>query len=177
MPRSIATIIVVFSAVLTLSVVPTPARAAVGDLVCAPPTSSAITFTPPLTTSPQTATVRSTNVFGPCVSTTVPAVTSGYTSVNVTVPNRSCLTLAGSGTSTSTITWNTGQTSELTLNFLTEIVGGVYTSTVTGAVTGGLFAGDSVVSNQTGAATDIALCLAGLGTVSSIYTVGTMTFV
>ncbi|MFC7101115.1 hypothetical protein ACFQQB_11920 [Nonomuraea rubra] len=144
--------------------------------MCLPPTSSTVTFDPPLTTMPQTVTVTSTNLFGPCTSTSVPAITSGTTSGTFPVPNRSCLTLAGTGTSTSHITWNTGQTSTLTLNFTTQIVAGVYTSVVTGVVSSGLFAGDSVVSNQTGPATDILTCTLGLGTVAGIYTVGAITF-
>ncbi|WP_432903948.1 hypothetical protein ACQP1S_06115 [Micromonospora matsumotoense] len=109
-------------------------------------------------------------------SLAVPAIISGTFFGTFHDPNRSCLTLAGSGTSTSTITWNTGQTSTLALNFNTTIVGAVYTLILTGTVTGGLFAGDSVLSNQTGPATDVLLCTAGLGTVASIYTAGTITF-
>ncbi|MFI6900502.1 hypothetical protein ACIBKY_04525 [Nonomuraea sp. NPDC050394] len=45
----------------------------------------------------------------------MPAITSGTASGGFLVPGRSCLTLAG--TATSHITWNTGQTSTLTLNF------------------------------------------------------------
>lgn len=160
----------------TLVATTPPAQAQPGDLVCLPPTSSTVTFSPPLTTTSQTATVTTTNLFGPCTSTSVPDITSGTFTGSYTVPNRSCLTLTGSGTSTSTITWNTGQTSSLTLNFTTTIVGAVYTSVVTGVVTGGLFAGDTVISNQTGPATDILLCTAGLGTVSSLHTIGTITF-
>ncbi|WP_327092680.1 hypothetical protein OIE66_19195 [Nonomuraea sp. NBC_01738] len=62
------------------------------------------------------------------------------------------------------------------LNSTTTIAGAVYTSVVTGVVSGGLFAGDSVVSNQTGPASDVLTCSLGLGTVSGIYTVGTITF-
>lgn len=41
---------------------------------------------------------------------------------------------------------------------------------VTGVVTDGLFQCDTVISNQTGPATDVLLYTAGLGTVSGIYT-------
>ncbi|MGW8064249.1 hypothetical protein ACVV2G_18730 [Streptomyces ziwulingensis] len=40
---------------------------------------------------------------------------------------------------------------------------------MTGTVTSGLFAGDTVIVTFTGPATDILLCTAGLGTVSSVY--------
>jgi hypothetical protein len=161
---------------LCATLVAPPAHAAAGDLTCTAPSSSTITFTPPLTGTPQTTSVHTSNIYSPCVSTSHPAITSGIITGTFVVPQRSCATLTGSGASTSTITWNTGQTSTLTLNFLTQIVGAVYTSTVTGTVTAGLFTGDTVIGNQTGAATDILLCTAGLGTVSSIYTLGTLTF-
>ncbi|MFI1013141.1 hypothetical protein [Streptomyces sp. NPDC020965] len=154
-----------------------PAQAAPGDLVCLPPTSSTVTFSPALTTVPQDVTVTTNNLFGPCTSTSVPGITSGTFSGSFHVPGRSCLTLAGSGSSTSTITWNTGQTSTLSLNYTTTIAGAVYTSVLIGTVTSGLFAGDTVVSNQTGPATDVLTCTLGLGTVSGLYTVGTITFV
>ncbi|WP_251144987.1 hypothetical protein [Streptomyces sp. McG3] len=89
----------------------------------------------------------------------MPGITSGTFGGTFHVPNRSCLTLAGAGTSTSTITWNTGQNSTLSLNFTTTIVGAVYTSVLTGP------------------ATDVLLCTLGLGTVSGIHTVGVITFV
>ncbi|MEV0188199.1 hypothetical protein AB0I39_06640 [Kitasatospora purpeofusca] len=165
-----------FAALAALVAVPAPARATAGDLVCLPPTSSNLTWTPALTATPQTVTVKSTNLFGPCTSTSHPDITSGTFSGTFTVPGRSCLTLAGSGTATSTITWNTGQTSTLALNFTTAIAGAVYTSVNTGVVTGGLFQGDTVISDQSGPATDILTCSLGLGTVSSLTTVGTITF-
>lgn len=176
MLRSALAVIVFLAAAFAAVVTSSPVQADVGDIVCLPPTSSSVTFDPPLTQNPQTVTVQSTNLFGPCTSVTHPQITSGSTSGTFLVPNRSCLTLVGSGTSNSTITWNTGQTSSLSLNFNTQIVGAVYTSTVSGIVTGGLFAGDTVVGNQTGPAIDILTCTAGLGTVSSIYTLGTITF-
>ncbi|MFD9950597.1 hypothetical protein ACFWYW_57330 [Nonomuraea sp. NPDC059023] len=176
MIRTVLTALTVLSTAAALLVAAAPAQAVPGDLVCLPPTSSTVTYTPPLSTSPQTVTIKTTNLFGPCTSVSVPAITSGTFTGSFVVPNRSCLTLAGSGASTSTITWNTGQTSTLSLNYTTTIAGAVYTSVITGVVSGGLFAGDSVISNQSGPATDILTCTLGLGTVSSIYTVGTITF-
>ncbi|MFE0151063.1 hypothetical protein ACFWY5_28230 [Nonomuraea sp. NPDC059007] len=176
MIRPVLAALTVLAATCALLIPALPAQAAPGDLVCLPPTSSTVTYTPALTTTPQTVTIKTTNLFGPCTSTSNPTITSGTFTGSYLVPNRSCLTLAGSGTSTSTITWNTGQTSTLSLNYTTTIAGAVYTSIITGVVSSGLFAGDSVVSNQTGPATDVLLCTAGLGTVSSIYTVGTITF-
>ena len=50
----------------------------------------------------------------------------------------------------------------------------MYTVIATGVVTSGVFAGDSVLTNFTGPATDITLCTLGLGAASSIYTVVTV---
>lgn len=176
MKRSASVAVSAALAASALALAPGPAHAQAGDLVCLPPTSSTVTFDPPLTQTPQTVNVHSANLLGPCTSTTNPAVTSGTITGTYQVAGRSCTTLAGPGSSTSTVTWNTGQTSTLHLNFTTVIAGAVYTSVVTGVVTDGLFQGDTVISNQTGPATDVLLCTAGLGTVSGIYTVGTMTF-
>lgn len=177
MIRTVLAALTALAAVCTGLAVAAPAHAQAGDLVCLPPTSSSVTFSPALTTTPQDVTVTTNNLFGPCTSTTVPGITSGTFSGTFHVPGRSCLTLAGSGSSASTITWNTGQSSTLSLNYTTTIAGAVYTSVLTGTVTGGLFAGDTVISNQTGPATDVLTCTLGLGTVSGIYTVGTLTFV
>lgn len=68
-----------------------------------------------------------------------------------------------------TITWNTGQTSTLTLNRVTNVAGAVITVTQTGTVTGGLFSGDTVVMTATAPSTDVLNCTLGLGTVSSTY--------
>ena len=158
-----------------LVVVP-PAQAAVGDLVCIPPSSTTISYSPALTSSPQTATASVTFALSSCVSTTVPAITSGTAQKSAVVLNRSCLNLTGSSSSASTITWNTGQTSSILVTSIVTIVGAVYNVTSTGTVTSGLFAGDTVVADRVGAATDILLCTLGLGTVSSGPTTTTLTF-
>ncbi|MFH8755938.1 hypothetical protein [Streptomyces atroolivaceus] len=54
------------------------------------------------------------------------------------------------------------------------MTGAVLLFTITGTVTSGLFAGDTVVGTQTGAATDILLCTLGLGQVSSVYGLWTL---
>ncbi|MFJ4478801.1 hypothetical protein [Streptomyces xanthochromogenes] len=95
-------------------------------------------------------------------------MTSG-TSTLVTTGSRTCLDLLSSNSVTLPITWNTGDTSTLSGNSVVNVVGAVNQTEVTGTVTSGLFAGDTFVMNVTGAATDILLCTAGLGTVSSLY--------
>lgn len=146
----------------------TPASAGVLDMTCTPPTSVLNSYSPPLTLAPQTVTVSTTALYGPCVSLSQPAITSGTRSASATTTT-SCADLLGPGTFTYTITWNTGQTSTLSTNYTRVAAGGVYTVTATGVVTAGVFAGDTVLVNYTGISTDITLCTLGLGTVSSLY--------
>ncbi|GHD53509.1 hypothetical protein [Streptomyces galbus] len=147
-----------------------PASAAgVLDVTCTPPSSATSTYSPPLTNTPQPSSSTVSFQFGPCVSLSQPALTSGtYTRTNPARP-RSCLDLLSSSSGTFTITWNTGQTSTLSVNVTTTIAGAALVVTQTGTVTSGLFTGDTVVITQTGPADDVLLCTAGLGTVSSIY--------
>jgi hypothetical protein len=152
---------------------PTAARAAVADVTCTPPGSVLVTYSPPLTLTPQNVTITVNSLYAPCVSPTVPALTSGSTNFTFQATNRSCANLLGPASASPTVTWNTGQSTTMSVNSTANIVGGVYTVVTSGAVTGGLFAGDTVLQNATGPATDILLCLLGLGSVSSVYTVGT----
>jgi hypothetical protein len=104
----------------------------------------------------------------------VPGLTAGSRSATFPYPSRSCLDLLDSETVTFTINWNTGQTSTITGNTSVTIVGAALIVTITGNVTEGLFAGDSVVQTVTGPSTDITLCTLGLGSVSSIYSLVTL---
>ncbi|PSL52502.1 hypothetical protein B0I31_113175 [Saccharothrix carnea] len=150
------------------------ASAGVLDVTCTPPSSENATFTPPLTMTPQTVTVVSTVQYGPCVSLSHPAVTSGSSTRTNVVPGRSCLDLLAGGPSTFTITWNTGQTSTISANRTTTIVGAALVVTHTGTVTSGLFTGSTVLQTTTGPATAVLPCTAGLGTVAGIYSLVTL---
>ncbi|MCK2218195.1 hypothetical protein MF672_031045 [Actinomadura sp. ATCC 31491] len=147
----------------------TPASAGTLDVTCTPPSSVAVTYDPPLTASPQTVTSTTNQQYGPCVSASVPGLTSGSRFTVVTSSGLSCLELLAARPFGFTITWNTGQTSTISGNLVANLSGGVLTVTVTGTVTSGLFAGDTVVQQQVGAATDLTLCTLGQGTVSSHY--------
>lgn len=139
------------------------------DLTCSPPSSETVTYNPAVTMTPQATTATVSTVFGPCVSASNPAVTSGSRSLSAPL-TRSCLQLLDSGGPYAvTITWNTGQTSSLTLNRVTNVAGAVITVTQTGNVTGGLFAGDTVVMTATAPSADVLACTLGQGTVASTY--------
>lgn len=99
-----------------------------------------------------------------------PDVDSGIRQ-NTATRTRDCVTLLNPGTTTYTITWDTGQESHLTSNRVTNVIGATLVITYTGVVTSGLFAGDTFVQTVTGPAIDITLCTLGLGTVSAIHSV------
>ncbi|WP_148088652.1 hypothetical protein [Saccharothrix texasensis] len=88
------------------------------------------------------------------------------------MPVRTCLDLLNSGALAFTIVWNTGQTSTVSVN--ATVVGAALVVTFTGVVSSGLFTGSSVVQVVTGPATDVLLCTASLGTVSSVYSLVTL---
>lgn len=153
---------IVFSVVATAP----PATAGVLDVTCLPPSSQNTTYTPPLTNTAGPVTVSTSTQYGPCTSTE-PGLTSGSRSGNFNYSSFSCMNLLQSAAVTYTITWNTGQYSTISGSTTVNTVGGVITVIVTGNVTAGLFAGDSVVQIATGASTDITLCTLGLRSVSS----------
>jgi hypothetical protein len=144
------------------------------DLTCTAPSSEATTYSPPLTPAPQDVTFSSTVQYGPCVSLSHPEIESGSRSLRVLTPDRSCLTLLEAAVSQFTITWNTGQSSTISGSRTATVVGAALVVTITGNVTSGVFAGDSVVQTSTGPATDILACTLGLGSVSSVYSIVTL---
>ncbi|MFS0694162.1 hypothetical protein [Streptomyces nitrosporeus] len=144
------------------------------DATCIPPSSSDIAYTPPLTNTPQPSSAFVSWQLGPCVSTSVPGLTSGTSTDSVPPRSRSCLDLLAAGTETKVVTWNTGATSTLSMNRTVTVAGAVVLVTHTGTVTSGLFAGDTVVATETAPATDITLCTLGLGTVGTVYGVMTL---
>jgi hypothetical protein len=159
---------IVFSMMATA----TPATASTLDVTCVG--SQTATFTPPLTKAPKPVTVTASTQYGPCTSPSVPALTAGSRNATIPYPSLSCLDLLNSAPLTYTINWNTGQQSTITGSTAVNTVGAALVVTITGNVTAGLFAGDSVVQTITGPATDITKCTLGLGTVSSIYALVTL---
>jgi len=150
------------------------ASAGVQDVTCTAPSSQSDTCTPPLTLTPQSVTVGSTTRYGPCVSLSNPAITSDSRTRTLLVPGRSCLDLLNSGSTTFTITSNTGQSSAISSNFTSTTVGATLVVTDTGTVTSGLFIGSTVVQVLTAPAADVLLRTAGLTTVSGIHSLMTL---
>src|SRR4029079_17400676 len=115
-----------------VSVASTPAHAAVADVTCTPPGSVLVTYNPPLTLTPHNVTVTVNSLYTPCVSSTDPTLTSGLSTFTFSAPNRSCASLLGPRSATPKGTWNTGQTTTMSLNSTANIVGGVYTVVTSG---------------------------------------------
>ena len=168
-----AAMVLLLAGVGAVVVPASPARAGILDVSCAPPSSNLNSYHPPLTNTPRPITVSTTALYGPCISLSQPALTSGSRITSLTTVT-SCLDLLRPGSITYTITWNTGQHSTIISNFTSIVAGAVLTLASTGVVTSGLFAGDNVLTNFTGPATDILVCTVGLGTVHSLYTLGTL---
>ncbi|WP_256107727.1 hypothetical protein [Streptomyces sp. ODS05-4] len=145
------------------------------DVECIPPSSSNVVYNPPLTNVPQPVVSTQNWQLGPCVSASKPALTSGTHSQTSLPRDRTCFDLLAAGPETKTITWNTGETSTLSMNRTVSVAGAALIVTHTGTVTSGLFAGDSVLITETGVATAITLCTLGLGSVGSVYSQMTLT--
>ena len=112
--------------------------AARGGITCLG--SASLGFSPGLRSFAQPTTVTGGYSYAPCTLSTDPAVTSGTNSFRVTLP-ADCDDLLGASTSRTTIVWNTGATSVLTLATTTTSVSGLLTTTGDGSVTSGLFQG------------------------------------
>ena len=151
-----------------------PASASALDVTCTPPTSTVVAFNPALTATPQNTTVSVSTQYGPCISASAPTLVSGTAGFQAPAPGWSCQMLLQAFPSTFTITWNTGQTSTISGNATSTITGGALVYTLTGTVTSGLFVGDTVLQTSTAPATNVLLCILGLGKVSSIYSLVTL---
>ncbi|MEW2266302.1 hypothetical protein ACGF5T_32015 [Streptomyces sp. NPDC047853] len=171
-----AVCLLLVGAPLTASSAVASAKGADGllDVTCTPPSSAVSSYNPPLSNAPQASQATISYQFGPCLSLSQPNVTSGSSVVTNPPRQRTCLDLLAGGSMTIVITWNTGQTSTVSANFNTNVVGALLEVVITGTVTSGLFQGDTVLLNQTGPATQILQCTLGLGSVSKIYSVVTL---
>lgn len=99
------------------------------------------TFSPPVTTTPQTVTATSTDSYSTCV---VGLAGTGLTTTTVTL---SCVNLGAIPAETETITWQDGGTS--TIAWSAPVVTG-QTVVFSGTVTAGRFAGDTAAKVTSG---------------------------
>lgn len=169
MSNAIRALVAIIVTAATLPTMAATGTATGVDITCTPPSSASLTFTPPLTNVPQPVNNAVSRQYGPCVAPAHPGITAGSSAGSGVFPNGTCLRLLGSNPINITITWNTGQTSTLSGNNLSNIVGGALVSTTTGTVSAGVFAGSTFVHNVVYLGQDVLLCNLGLGSVAGLY--------
>jgi hypothetical protein len=105
--------------------------------------SSAISYSPGLTNTPQTVTYSETDTWSSCTSTDT-SLTAGSFSANLTAPGASCNGGSLFSPGGYTISWNNGQSSTMTGTSTDTIIGGTEVITAVGTVTSGEFIGGAV---------------------------------
>jgi hypothetical protein len=157
------------AAVVTLLGVAPAAHAAV-DQACA--ASTVVTYSPPLTNTPQTVTTTINSQYFNCTSSSAP--TGTYTDT-VTVPNAMCTVIFEAGSGTKVINWtNTAiASSTFTYNRTSSRVGGTVQVELVGSISSGTFNPDPAKEEATGPQPDPTAC-ATTG-VSQIAFLGTLT--
>lgn len=132
-------------------------------LVFCPVGAAESTYSPPLSTTPQTVMNTGTSTLTNCYSL-FGGVTSGSSVINNSRPDYSCNELLNIGSSGSVITWNTGETSTLTQTRIGSRVEGLAVIfTHIGSVVSGKFEGATTVRTTTYLNTDIAACFSPEG--------------
>lgn len=144
-------------------------------LVCV--SKSTTTYEPPITLEPAETTRTIDQSYGPCIGTGEGAGVRSGTHYSTNRTNRSCLQLLSSATVTWTIEWNTGHTSTVRANRVSNVAGAVFTNTFTGSIVSGQFAGRSMIETMTAPATDITLCTLGLGKLTGLNSLHTLTII
>jgi hypothetical protein len=132
--------------------------------------SSAISYSPGLTNTPQTVSYSETETYSSCTSTDT-SLTAGSSSTNFTLAGASC---NGAGTfppSAYTISWNNGQSSTMTLTYTDVIILGTEQVTGVGTVTSGEFTGGAVTIVWLYPVLNPLLCLTSQGVTSQSGTV------
>jgi hypothetical protein len=156
---------------LVLGISASPSGAAAGDLTCT--TVQRTAYSPGVTFTPSQQTISITTIDAPCVSTTRPDITAGTAAF--TFPGvRSCLTLDQSSSGTSSIKWNTGETSVYTYISTSQTVAGQIVVIITGAVTSGPFQGRSIAFALVSPVVNVLQCIFPPGITSRVG-VGTLT--
>jgi hypothetical protein len=123
------------AATLPATPVPVPVPMVI-DVSCTPPSTDTLTFTPPLTLVQQPTTITKVTRYNPCMAPQVPNLTNGVLSTTSFL-NDACPMVLLSGTVVQNITWNTGQTTQMTLSRTAMISGSTLTVSFVGTVTAG----------------------------------------
>lgn len=156
--RLLATLTMVCAALFGALVPASSASAAALTLVTCPVGVANQTYNPPVTNTPQPTNISINSHYGSCASVTHPSLAYGDTVSAFAAPSGSCLDLLAPATNTNTITWNTGETSVISLNSVFNVVEGELVGTSTGSVVSGKLAGASVVRVVVYLSADLAAC-------------------
>ena len=144
-----------------LAATASPAAAQGGDIQCQG--THSVSYNPGLLFTSQFITLTGGTIYSLCTSISDPAITYGLVSVAGSFP-ASCLNLfAGPPSTTWTITWNTGETSEWLYSGSTQNVSGTIVQTQIGVIVAGKFAGSTAIGAQVLAAPPLINCLAPPG--------------
>ncbi|MEV5751547.1 hypothetical protein AB0L00_27305 [Actinoallomurus sp. NPDC052308] len=148
-----------------------PAAHAVGlDQVCT--LSEVVTYSPPLTTSPQTVTFTVSGQLFNCTSSSAP---TGYYAESGTASGATCTSVLSAGSGTRVFHWNNSALAPSTFSYnrVVSRVNGDIVVTALGAITSGTFTPDPTKSVGTGLEPDLTAC--GTTGVSQLTDVGTVT--
>ncbi|MCO5967495.1 hypothetical protein [Actinoallomurus soli] len=148
-----------------------PAAHAIGlDQVCA--LSEVVTYSPPLTTTPQTVTFTVSGQLFDCTSSSAP---TGYYAESGTAPNATCTSVLSAGSGTRVFHWNNSAIAPSTFSYnrVVSRVNGNIVVVALGAITSGTFTSDPAKSTGTGLEPDLTAC--GSTGVSQLTDVGTVT--
>ncbi|WP_345363461.1 hypothetical protein [Actinoallomurus liliacearum] len=148
-----------------------PAAHAVGlDQVCT--LSEVVTYSPPLTTSPQTVTFTVSGQLFNCTSSSAP---TGYYAESGTASGATCTSVLSAGSGTRVFHWNNSALAPSTFSYnrVVSRVNGNIVVTALGAITSGTFTPDPTKSVGTGLEPDLTAC--GTTGVSQLTDVGTVT--
>ncbi|MCK8498888.1 hypothetical protein ACJ2CR_23570 [Myxococcus faecalis] len=137
---------------------PATAEQGLVTLVSCPIGSTVLNYSPPLKNTSQAVTTTGTTTYSNCYSL-FGGVTSGNTPLNVFRPSFACSDLLDIGTTNSVVTWNTLETSTLTLTRLGARVEGLsVVFTHVGSVVSGKFEGATAIRTTTVLNTDLDAC-------------------
>jgi hypothetical protein len=166
----IGTLFVTGLAVAVLAAAGPSAAAATSTASC-PVGTETTTYSPGVTNESRLITRRTTDAYGPCISSE-PNIESATASDEGSVV-RSCTTLLAGATFDKTIKWNTGQTSTIQLDVTVNYVAGSIVAAGHGVVVDGLFSGATAATTSVLPA-NLLLCDTPTG-ITSLFGVDTLT--
>jgi hypothetical protein len=158
-------ILVLGALLIVLVATASPAAAQGGDIECQG--THSVSFNPGLRLTPGLVTLTRSTIYAVCTSLSDPEITYGLSS-GTGMFQASCLNvLAGPPSTTWTITWNTGETSQWLYSSSTQNVSGTIVQTQIGVIVAGKFAGSTAIGVLVQVAPPVIECLGPPGVTTS----------